>query len=62
MFNMIPHDNNIPQFDWTPCAGIQVAREHDKTKGDVEKISGAGDENTRMELGPLTKLAADRKH
>ena len=33
-------------------AGVMVAREHGETKGAVEKISGAGDENTRMELGP----------
>ena len=29
---------------------------------DVEKTSGAGDESTRMELVPVTKLAANRKH
>ena len=55
---MIPHDNGIPQFDWTPCAGLLVAREHEKTKRDVEKISGAGDESIGMELGPSDKVGS----
>ena len=45
-----------------PRAGLLVSREHRETEGDVEKISGAGGENTRTELGPSMKLVADRKH
>ena len=48
---MIPHDNCIPQFDWTPCAELLVAREHEETIRDTGKISGAGDESIGMELG-----------
>ena len=40
-----------------------------ETRGDMEKINGAGDENTGMELGPSHEvgsgqktLAVDRKH
>ena len=32
-----------------------------ETKGDVAKVSGAGDKNTQMEYGKVTKLAPDRK-
>ena len=32
-----------------------------ETKGDVEKISGAGDTSTRMELGPSDQVGSGQK-
>ena len=32
-----------------------------ETRGDVETISGAGDENTRMELGPNHEVDSGKK-
>ena len=39
-----------------------MARERGETKGEVEKISGAGDENNRMELGPSHEVGSGQKH
>ena len=39
-----------------------MAREGGETQGDVEEISRAGDEGSRVELGQVTKFATDRQH
>ena len=37
-----------------------MARERGVTKGDVEKISGVADENSRMELGPSHEVDSEQ--
>ena len=38
-----------------------MTKERGETKGDMEKISGAGDENIWMELGPSDKIGSRKK-